>query len=118
MKQDIVYTKSKYIKGGAQKSRLVADLVRGKNAAEALKILTFTNKKASHDIKKVVSSAIANCENNKGWDKDMLKIVEVRIDEAPTFKRIRQVSRGRAHRVMKRNHHITIGLAQEEAHGK
>jgi large subunit ribosomal protein L22 len=113
MEKDIVYTKSKYIKGAPRKSRLVADLVRGKKAVEAVKILTFTNKKAAHDIKKVVAAGIANCENNKGWDKEALRVVEIRIDEAPTFKRIRQVSRGRAHRIMKRNHHITIGIKED-----
>ena len=58
----------------AQKTRLVADLIRGKSVAQALNILTFTNKKAAGILKKAVESAIANAEHNDGADIDELKV--------------------------------------------
>ena len=65
--------KHRYARTSAQKARLVADLIRGKKVAQALEILTFTNKKAAALVKKVLESAIANAEHNDGADIDDLK---------------------------------------------
>ena len=62
--------KHRYARTSAQKARLVADLIRGKKVAQALEILTFTNKKAAALVKKVLESAIANAEHNDGADID------------------------------------------------
>src|SRR5690554_7287077 len=73
----------------AQKARLVADTIRGKQIGEALNILEFSNKKGAEIIKKVLESAIANAEHNDGADVDELRVSTVFVDEGTTMKRIR-----------------------------
>jgi len=96
----------------AQKARLVADQVRGKKVEEALDILTFSPKKASSILKKVLESAIANAEHNDGLDVDELKVATVMVDEGPTLKRIKPRAKGRADRICKRTCHITIKVSE------
>ena len=96
----------------AQKARLVADQVRGKKVEEALDILTFSPKKASSIMKKVLESAIANAEHNDGLDVDELKVATVMVDEGPTLKRIKPRAKGRADRICKRTCHITIKVSE------
>lgn len=96
----------------AQKTRLVADLVRGKRVGQALNILTFTNKKAAHFVKKVLESAIANAEHNNGADVDELKVATIYIDEGVTLKRISPRAKGRADRISKRTCHITVKVSE------
>ena len=71
----------------AQKTRLVADLIRGKSVAQALNILTFSPKKAAVILKKAVESAIANAEHNDGADIDELKVTTIYVDKAQSMKR-------------------------------
>lgn len=97
-----------YARTSAQKARLVADLVRGKRVAQALEILTYTNKKAADLTKKVVESAIANAEHNAGADIDELKITKIYVDEGPSMKRTLPRAKGRADRILKRTSHITV----------
>ncbi|CRK85836.1 50S ribosomal protein L22 [Candidatus Providencia siddallii] len=92
----------------AQKVRLVADTIRGKNVSQALEILTYTNKKAAGLIKKVLESAIANAEQNNGADIDNLKITKILVDVGPTTKRVMPRAKGRADRILKRTSHITV----------
>ena len=99
----------------AQKARLVADQVRGKNVEEALNILTFSPKKAAVLIKKVLNSAIANAEHNEGADVDELKVSTIFVDEGMTMKRIRPRAKGRADRIFKRSCHITVKVADGES---
>ena len=98
----------------AQKARLVADQVRGKGVEDALDLLTYSNKKAAHIIKKILDSAIANAENNEGADVDELKISSIYVDEGLTMKRIRPRAKGRADRILKRSCHITVKVADGE----
>lgn len=112
MEKELVFAKSKYVGNAPRKVRLVAGLVRGKNALEAVEMLKFVNRAASLPVKKVLDSAIANATFNKGWDKKQLKISKITVDEAPSFKRGRAVSRGRYRRILKRNSHITVALEQ------
>ena len=112
MKKETVYAKTKYVKSTARKARLVLDLVRGKQVANAADILKFTNKSVAVDIAKALNSAVHNASVNKGWDKKKLIVSEAFIDEAPTFKRGLAVARGRYHQILKRNCHITIGVQQ------
>lgn len=103
--------KSKYTNRTARKVRLVADLIRGKNISEALDILKFTSKKnVSEDLNKTLKAAIANATNNFNVDKKNLVVEKVLVDDAPVFKRGRAISRGRYHRILKRNCHIAIYL--------
>ena len=103
-----VAAKLKNARISAQKVRLVADLIRGKDVAAANDLLTFSNKKAAVLVKKVLDSAIANAEHNDGADIDELKVFRVFVDEGPTFKRLHTRARGRSDRILKRTCHITV----------
>jgi len=92
----------------AQKARLVADLIRGKNVENALQLLTFNTKKAARVIKKVLESAIANAEHNEGADIDELKVKRIFVDEGVYQGRYRPRAKGRGMRILKRSCHITI----------
>ena len=98
----------------AQKVRLVADQIRGKNVEEALDILEFSNKKGADVIKKILNSAIANAEHNEGADVDELKISTIFVDEGRTLKRLRPRAKGRADRILKRSCHITVKVSDSE----
>lgn len=93
-----------------QKARLVADLIRGQRVEEARNTLAFSPKKSAQILGKILDSAIANAENNYGFDIDELKVATVFVDEGPLMKRIRPRARGRADRYVKRTSHITLKL--------
>lgn len=97
----------------AQKSRLVADQIRGLSVDKALQLLQFSKKKAAVMVKKVLESAISNAEHNEGADIDELKVSAVFVDEGPTMKRIRARAKGRANRILKRTSHITVVVAEK-----
>lgn len=100
--------KHRYARTSAQKARLVADMVRGKQVGQALEILTYTNKKAAYLTQKVLQSAIANAEHNEGLNIDDLKIVKIVVDEGPSMKRTMPRAKGRSDRILKRTSHITV----------
>jgi large subunit ribosomal protein L22 len=108
-----VAAKLKGARLSAQKARLVADQIRGKDVAEALNILAYSPKKGAAIIKKLLNSAIANAEHNEGADIDDLKVSAVFADEGMTLKRIRPRAKGRADRILKRTCHITVKLAEK-----
>ena len=85
------------------KVRLLADQIRGKYVSDALDILSFSKKASSKNLKKLLESAIANAEHNKGLDVDNLFISEISVDEAFLLKRIKPRARGRADRIQKRS---------------
>ncbi len=105
---------SKYNRISARKTRLVADMVRGRKANEAFGILKFTPKKAAKLIEKTLKSAVANAENNFSMNKDDLVISEIMVDEGPTLKRHRPRARGMASAIRKRTAHVTIVVEGEE----
>lgn len=106
-----VAAKLKGARISAQKARLVADQIRGKSVSEALTILAFSPKKAAVIVKKVLESAIANAEHNEGADIDDLRVSTIFVDEGMTMKRIKPRAKGRADRILKRNSHITVKVA-------
>jgi large subunit ribosomal protein L22 len=108
-----VAARLRYARISPQKCRLVADMVRGKPVGAALQTLEYTPKKAARIVKKVLESAIANAEHNHGADIDELKVAAIMVDEAPTFKRWQARAKGRGNRIIKRNSHITIQVADE-----
>ena len=110
-----VKAQAKYVKGSPIKARLVADAVRGMDASAALVQLKYMQKKAAHDVYKVVASAVANATHNNKMDASKLFISSIMIDEAPTFKRFRPESKGRARRILKRNCHITVYVEEKAA---
>jgi large subunit ribosomal protein L22 len=105
--------KLRYARISPQKTRLVADLIRGKRVDKALDILSFSNKKTAFVIKKVLESAIANAEHNDGADIDELKVSQIFIDQGPTLKRLRPRARGRADRLLKPTSHIMITVSEQ-----
>jgi large subunit ribosomal protein L22 len=92
----------------AQKTRLVADQIRGLPVDKALNVLTFSPKKAAGIVKKVVLSAIANAEHNEGADIDELKITSIYIDKAASLNRFTARAKGRGNRIEKQSCHITV----------
>ena len=100
--------KLRYQRLSSQKARLVADIVRGKNALEALNILRFTNKKAAPLIEKTLRSAIANAEHNLGLNSENLYVSKVLIDKGPVLKRMNPRAMGRADIIRKPLAHITV----------
>ncbi|MFN2387724.1 MAG: 50S ribosomal protein L22 [Thermoanaerobaculia bacterium] len=102
----------RYMKGSAQKARLVADLVRGKSVNEAVAILRHTRKYAARDILKTLRSAVANAEQKEAQvDVDELVVRKITVDKGPQEKRVRPAPMGRAYRVLHRKSHLTIELA-------
>lgn len=99
---------AKFVRVTPMKARRVIDLVRGKNAADALDILRFAPQAASEPVAKVLASAIANAENNLDLDPRTLVVSAAYADEGPTLKRFRPRAQGRAFRIRKRTSHITI----------
>ena len=97
-----------------RKTRLVLDLIRGKNVADAIAILKFTPNKAARIVEKTLNSAIANAENNHNMDVNNLYVAECFVGEGPTLKRVRPRAQGRAFRVFKRTSNITIVLKEKE----
>ena len=99
---------AKYVRIAPRKVRVVMNLIRGKNIAEAFAILKFTPKAGSEVLTKVLKSAVANAENNFDMDSDRLYIKTAFVDEGPTLKHIHPRSRGQAFKILKRTSHITV----------
>jgi len=100
-----------------RKVRLVADLVRGMDASDALNVLKFTNKRASSFVDKVLRAAIASADEAAA-DTDNLFITDARVDEGPTIKRGRAKDRGRFHPILKRTSHITVVVEERKSAGR
>ena len=104
----------RYMKGSAQKVRLVADLVRGKSVNDAVAILRHTRKVAARDVLKTLKSAVANAEQKQAQlDVDELVIRRITVDKGPQEKRVRPAPMGRAYRVLHRKSHVTIEVSDE-----
>lgn len=99
---------AKYIRIAPRKVRIVMDLIRGKNVAEAFAILKFTPKVGSEVIEKVLKSAVANAEHNYDMNADKLYVSAAYVDQGPTLKRIHPRSRGQAFKILKRSSHVTV----------
>ncbi len=102
--------KLSYARMSVQKACFVLDAIRGKDVKTALAILMYNPRYASGVIEKLLKSAIANAENNKGMNIDDLYVEECYANKGPTMKRIRPRAQGRAYRIEKRMSHITIVL--------
>ena len=112
---------AKYLRGSAQKARLVVDMIRGKNVNQALAILQFTNKRAADGIEKCVRSAIANASEaaekaNIAIDPDELWVKAAFVDRGPTKnrRRVRPAPQGRAYRERRHFCNVTILLSSDE----
>lgn len=103
---------AKYLRMSPTKLAPVADMVRGKDLAEALTILKFTPGKSATLVEKVVQSAAANAENNHEMDPDKLYVAEIAVNQGPTMKRWRAGAQGRASIILKRSSHIEVVLKE------
>ncbi len=106
----------RHIRVTPQKARRVVDLIRGKQAAEALAILKFAPQSASEPIYKLVASAMANARvkadaSNSYLDEQDLFVAKAYVDEGTTLKRFQPRAQGRAFKILKRTSHITVVLA-------
>jgi large subunit ribosomal protein L22 len=105
------------IRGSAQKLNLVAGLIRGKKAGDALNILQFSTKAMAVDVRKVLASAIANAENNHNLDVDALVVHEASVGKSIAMKRFATRARGRSTRIVKpfSRLRVVVREVQEEA---
>jgi large subunit ribosomal protein L22 len=113
---------ARHVRVTPQKARRVVDLIRGKQAVEAVAVLQFAPQSASDPIKKVLESAIANArvkadQASEAFDERNLVISAAFVDEGPTMKRFRPRAQGRAARINKRTSHITVVVTPKTTKG-
>jgi large subunit ribosomal protein L22 len=109
----------RHIRVTPMKARRVVNMIRGKQATEALAILKFAPQGASEPVYKLVASAIANArvkadKDNQYLDEQDLYIAKAFVDEGTTLKRFQPRAQGRAFQILKRTSHITVVLATPE----
>ncbi|MGP1394983.1 MAG: 50S ribosomal protein L22 [Inquilinaceae bacterium] len=105
---------ARMLRGSPRKLNLVAQLIRGKDAARALADLTFSKRRMANDVKKVLQSAIANAENNHQLDVDRLFVSEAYVGKGLVMKRFRARARGRASRIEKPWSNLTVVVRERE----
>jgi len=110
---------ARYVRVTPQKARRVVDLIRGRQASDALAVLQFAPQAASEPVFKVIASAVANArvkaeQANEAFDERNLVVHAAYVDEGPTMKRFRPRAQGRAYRVNKRTSHITVVVGAPE----
>ncbi len=105
--------KLKSVRLSPQKTRLIVDMVRGKNVQEALNILKFSPQRPADVVAKVVRSAIANAEQKGVADVDRLFVKTVFVDQGPALKRFMPRAQGRATKIRKPTSHITVVLDEK-----
>ena len=117
--------KLRNLKGSPQKTRLVIDLIRGRNVSQALAILKFTNKRAADPIAKVLRSAIANAtfsaeQQNIAIDPDDLFVKTCFVDMGPhkNRRRMRPAPQGRAYKEQRHYCHVTVLVSSEKQIGR
>lgn len=93
-----------------RKARLLADMIRGKFADEALEILKYQPQRSARMLEKVLRSALANAEDRRAPNLNGLMVVDVRVDGGPMFRRMRPHARGMASVIKKRTSHIHVAL--------
>jgi len=98
----------KYLPISARKGRQVIDIIRGKDAGEALLALKFLPNRSAKMVYNVLKSAINNAQNNNNINVENLFVSKAFVDEGPTMKRFMPRAMGRASRIKKRTSHVTI----------
>jgi large subunit ribosomal protein L22 len=102
------------IRGSAQKLNLVAGLIRGRRAEDAMNILAFSKKAMAEDARKVLASAIANAENNHNLDVDALVVAAASVGKSITMKRFHARGRGKSTRILKPFSRLRIVVREVE----
>ena len=103
------------VRGSPYKLNLVAGLIRGKKAGEALSVLQFSTKAMALDVRKCLASAIANAENNHNLDVDALVVKEASVGKGLVMKRFATRARGRSARIVKPFSRLRIVVREQEA---
>ncbi len=106
--------RARFIRISPTKARQVVDLIRGRHVDDARRVLRFSERAASVPIGKVLESAIANAEHNRGLPTDELVVARAWVDEGPTLRRFRPRAMGRATRIRKRTCHISVVVGRTE----
>jgi large subunit ribosomal protein L22 len=104
----------RYARITPRKARRVIDLIKGKNAGDALLFLRFMPYRGARFVEKLLKSAMANAEQKKAVNPESMKIIKSLVDQGPTMKRIETRAMGRANVIRKRTCHITLVLSEEE----
>ena len=109
---------ARYVRGSAQKAKLVMDLIRGQGVDRALATLQFSHKRVARDISKVLRSAVANAQQKEGvsGEVDRLYVGSCYANQGPSLKRIRAAPMGRAFRIIKRTSHLTVIVNERTEH--
>ena len=105
---------AKAIRTSPRKLNLVAQMIRGKDAATALTDLAFSRRRIAVDVRKVLQAAIANAENNHQLDVDRLVIAEATVGRAFVMKRFRPRARGRVGRIHKPFSNLTVVVRERD----
>jgi len=105
---------AKYVRISPRKVNFICKEIRGKQVDEALSILRFTPKKGARILEKVLTSAIANAENNFNMDRDNLYVSDAYANDGPHMKRWRPKARGMAYPILKRTSHIGVVVKERE----
>jgi len=106
-------TIQKYIRTSPRKLKLVADAVRHLTPLEAMRHLKFIGKRASGPLYQAIRQAVSNAKQNQGAQETTLRFKTLEVNEGPTYKRFRAVSRGMAHKIMKKTSHIKVVLEEK-----
>ena len=106
------------IRGSAQKLGLVAALIRGRKAEDAMNILKFSTKSMAVEARKVLASAIANAENNHNLDVDALVVAEASVGKSITMKRFHTRGRGKSTRILKPFSRLRIVVREQTETGE
>ena len=106
--------KVRTLRTSARKLNLVASMIRGKKAGEALNILSFSPKAMARDVRKVLASAIANAENNHNLDVDALVVAEASVGKSISMKRFSPRARGRSSRIVKPFSRVRIVVREQQ----
>ena len=113
---------ARHVRVTPMKARRVVDMIRGKQAADAIALLQFAPQAASEPVLKTLNSATANArftadKNSVAFDENALVVKTAFVDEGPTMKRFRPRAQGRASRILKRTSHITIVVGERDSKG-
>lgn len=113
---------ARHVRVTPMKARRVVDMIRGKQAADAIALLQFAPQAASEPVLKTLNSAIANArftadKNSVAFDENALVVKTAFVDVGPTMKRFRPRAQGRASRILKRTSHITIVVGERDSKG-
>ena len=106
--------KLKFVRISPRKVKIVLDLIRGKSVSEAAAILKHVPKAACESLAKLLKSAVANAQHNLHMQYADLYVSECYVNDGPTFKRARPVSKGRSHRILKRSSHVVLRVKEKK----